>query len=63
MPRIEEVMAPLRRRSPMDEHGREFIDGLVLVLPYVLQFLLHSSRIRTQQLKLLFDVILFRAQI
>ena len=46
-----------------DEHRREFIDGLVLVLPYVLQLLLHISRNRTQQLKLLFNVILFCAQI
>ena len=47
----------------MDEHGREFVDGLVFVLPYVLQLLLHTSRARAQQLKLLFDIILFRRQI
>ncbi len=63
MPRIKEVVAPLRRRPPMDEHGREFINGFVLVLPYVLQLLLHTGRARAQQLELLLDVVLFCGQI
>ena len=63
MPRIKEVMAPLRRRSPVYEHGRELVDSLVFVLPYVLQLLLHTGRARAQQLELLFNVILFCGQI
>lgn len=47
----------------MDEHGREFVDGLVFVLPYVFQLLFHTGRARAQQLELLVDAILFRDQI
>ena len=47
----------------MDEHGCEFVNGLMLVLPYILQFLLHTGRARAQQLELLFGVILLRDQI
>ena len=47
----------------MDEHGREFVYGLMLIFPYVLQFLLHTGGARAQQVELLFNVILLRGQI
>lgn len=47
----------------MDEHGCEFVNGLMLILPYIFQFLLHTGRTRAQEVELLFDVILLRGQI
>ena len=32
----------------MDEHGRKFVDGLVIVLPDILELLLHVGGARAQ---------------
>ena len=63
MARVEKVVAPLRRRATVYEHGRELINGLVLVPPDVLELLLHACYVPAQIVQLVADVIALRAQV
>lgn len=59
MTRVEEIVAPRRRRTPVDEHRCQLVRRRLVVLPHRLQFFFQFDRVRTLFLQLRCNAVLF----